>query len=288
MRMINRAAALAWLLLALALMAHAAGEATPPHGGLLQFVRALIEESSAARRVEESGNAAAKAMREQAREQHRKALAAHETGDHAGADALLAQASKLMFEAVRVADQDGAMDTKKARDFDSRLDSVEALSAAFERICDEKKCEAAMRGEVRRAVAQRVAKAKDLRRDGSVDTARSALDEAYVALKIAIEHQRDGDTLVRLLKFASKEEEYRYELDRNDTHKMLIRLLMEGKAGSEATSETRKFLDLAARFRAGAEREAAQKRFEAAIEALEGSTREYQRALRGAGIYIPG
>lgn len=288
MRMINRAAPLAGLLLLVGLMAGAAAEDPPPHGGRLQFVLALIEESSAARRVEASGNVAAKAMREQARELHRKALAAHAAGDHAGADTLLAQASKLMFEAVHLADQDGAVDTKKERDFDSRLASVEALSAAFERICDEKKCDAAMRGQVRQGVAERAARAKDLRRDGYIDKARPALDEAYVAIKVAIEHQRGGDTLVRSLNFSTKEEEYLYELDRNDTHKMLIRLLMEGKAGSDATDETRGFLDQAAVLRVRAEKEAAGKRFEAAIEALESSTREYQRALRGAGIYIPG
>ena len=49
-----------------------AAEAPPqPHGGRLQFVRALIEESSAARRIDSSSNTAAKARREQARELHR-------------------------------------------------------------------------------------------------------------------------------------------------------------------------------------------------------------------------
>ena len=38
---------------------------------------------------------------------------------------------------------------------------------------------------------------------------------------------RSGDTLVRSLNFASKEEEYRYEIDRNDTHQMLIKVLVE-------------------------------------------------------------
>lgn len=266
-----------------------AAEAPPqPHGGRLQFVRALIEESSAARRIDSSSNTAAKARREQARELHRKAVAAHEAGNHSGVDAQLDQASKLMFEAVHILERDGGAATKKERDFDNRLSSVEALSGAFERICDEKKCEKATRGEVRRGVDERVARAKDLKRSGGIDAARVALDEAYVALKVAIEHQRGGDTLVRSLKFANKEEEYRYELDRNDTHKMLIRLLMEGRTESDGMDDFGKRLDQAAVLRARAEKEAAEKRFEAAIEALEGSTREYQRALRGAGIYIPG
>jgi len=284
----KRVAVVVALLLAAAPMAGAVEGVGQPHGGRLQFVGALIEESSAARRVQASGNAAAMAKREQARELHRKAVAAHDAGDHAGAEAQLTQASKLMFEAVRIAEQDGSALTKKERDFDSRLASVEALSGAFERICDEKKCAAAMRGEVRRSVDERVAKAKDLRRAGGIDAARSTLDEAYVAIKVAIEHQRGGDTLVRSLKFASKEEEYRYELDRNDTHKMLMRMLMEGRTEASAADDYRRFLDQAAVLRSRAEKEAAEKRFEAAIEALEGSTREYQRALRGAGIYIPG
>jgi tetratricopeptide (TPR) repeat protein len=272
--------------------AGAAGEPADTHGGRIQFVRSLIEESSAAKRVMASQSAEAKARREQARTLHAEAVAADKAGDHAKAELLLGQAAKTMFEAVRLADHDGMGSgaAKMTKDYDNRLSSVDALLAAYDRICDEKKCDAKQRADTRRSVEAKLSEAHALRQRGDIPGARAALDHAYVALKVAIEHQRSGDTLVRKLEFKNKEEEYRYELDRNDTHRMLITVLLENREGSSgpASDTVRKFLDQASVLRAQAEKEAAAGRFESAIQQLENSTRELQRALRGAGIYIPG
>lgn len=257
----------------------------------LQAVRSLIEESSAAKRVQASPSPEAKAARERARQLRRDAEAAHTAGDRARADQLLAQAAQSMFEAVRLAESaqsDGSLAAKKAKDFEARLASIDALVAAHDRVCEEKRCPEAEQAEVRRQVAARVADAKRGRTQGDIDGARVRLDEAYVAIKVAIEHRRGGDTLVRSLHFKNKEEEYRYELDRNDTHRMLITVLVGDRSRAAAASVMQKFLDAGAALRAQAERDAAGGRFDAAVENLEAATRELQKALRGAGIYIPG
>ena len=282
---------LAGILMLVSLGANAAeqaGASAGTSGGRLQFVRSLIEESSAAKRIEQSHNADAKARREVARDLHRQAVAAHEAGDTARSEKLLNDASRTLFDAVHLAEQDGSFRARKEKDFDNRLSSVTALVAAYERICDEKKCEAAERSEVKRGVDDRLAESRKLRSQGDIDTARGRLDQAYVAIKVAIEHRRSGDTLVRSLQFKSKEEEYRYELDRNDTHRMLIRILAEDRVQGDAAATMQKLLEQAAALRAQAEKEAAGGQFENAIRTLEGATRELQKALRGAGIYIPG
>ena len=257
------------------------------HGGRLGHVQRLIEESSAAKRIEASGNKEAKARREEARSMHRQALAAHAEGNHKRADELLTQATRLMFEAVQLADSNGDVNKKKARDFDARVESVDALTTAFGRICDEKKCDPSERKQIVENVTEKVAQAKRLRDSGDLDAARTRLDEAYVAIKIAVEHQRSGDTLVRSLSFANKEEEYHYELDRNDTHQMLIKLLLEEGGGSKA-EDLQQFLQEAKTLRTQAEKEAGAGRFEAAVQSLENSTTQLVKALRRAGIYIPG
>jgi len=264
------------------------GAQTQSGSGRLQFVRSLIEESSAARLVAASPNAQAKAKQQLARELHRQAVAASHSGDQKKTEDLLTQAAKEMFEAVKLAEQDRGGENKKQREFDGRLASVEALSGAYDRICDEKKCESSERTEVKKSVDGRLRQARSLREQGNIDQARLTLDEAYVAIKVAIEHQRSGDTLVRSLQFKNKEEEYRYEVDRNDTHRMLIKLLLDDKSRGPPSTSTQKLLDAAATLRAQAEKEAAQGKYETAIQGLESSTRELQRALRGAGIYIPG
>lgn len=282
-------------MLAVSLWSGAAAAGAPDggdgHGGRLQFVRSLIEESSAAKRVAASQSVEARNAREKARSLHREAEAAHAAGDHARTDQLLGQASKTMFEAVRLAESaqsDGTTAAKKEKDFDARLASIEALVAAYDRVCDEKKCPDGERTEVRRQVGGRVNEARRSRTQGDIDAARSRLDQAYVAIKVAIEHRRGGDTLVRSLQFRNKEEEYRYELDRNDTHRMLITVLVGDKAGAAGAGTMQKLLEQAAQFRAQAEKEAAGGRFDAAVESLEAATKELQKALRGAGIYIPG
>ena len=192
-----------------------------------------------------------------------------------------------MFEAVQLAESNGEVSKKKARDFDARLESVEALSAAFERICDEKECDRAERRHVINTVKGKAVEANRLRVSGDLDAARVRLDEAYVAIKIAVEHLRSGDTLVRSLSFKNKEEEYYYELDRNDTHQMLIRLLLE-EGGRSKAANLKQFLEEAQALRSRAETEAAAGKFETAVQSLENSTTQLVRALRRAGIYIPG
>lgn len=278
----------AWGLCA-TLLAFAEEAAAPPvAGGRIQSVRSLIEDSTAARRVESSGNAPAQALREKARELHRQAAAAAQAGDKPRSEELLSQAAKQMFEAVRLVDAGPGAKDKKEHDYDSRLESVNALTAAHERICDEKQCERVVRDEVRRTVDDKVKRAHALRKQGDIDGARVALDEAYVAVKVAIEHQRSGDTLVRSLQFKNKKEEYVYEVDRNDTHRMLITLLLQDKNRDKPGTPLQTALEAAAKLRTQAEADASGGNYEAAVQSMEASTRELQRAIRGAGIYIPG
>ena len=120
---------------------------------------------------------------------------------------------------------------------------------------------------------------------GELAAATGALERAYLVAKAAIGSMRSGDTLVRSLDFASKEEEYRYELDRNDTHRMLLTMLVADPAKAErakAGAARAQSLRDAALGRAGAGAWAE------AVGLLEESTRELVRAIRGAGVYIPG
>jgi hypothetical protein len=120
---------------------------------------------------------------------------------------------------------------------------------------------------------------------GQLDRARGKLDQAYLAAKAGIGDLREGDTLVRTLKFESKEEEYRYELDRNDTHQMLVKVLMGEQTGE---ANVKAGLGQAATLRKKAEQQAGNKDYEGAIKTLEDSTRELVKVIRAAGIYIPG
>lgn len=257
----------------------------------IESVGRLVNSSSAAEKVAESGKPEALAMQREARKLQQAAEDAHGAGEFAEAKELLGQATRKMFEAARLAENGDNRIRKQQHDFDQRLASVDALLEAYERIGHEKQIDKQPVEETRAAINAKVDAAQALRREQKLEQARATLDEAYLSAKVAIEQLRGGDTLVRHLNFASDEEEYVYELDRNDTHLMLVDILLREKL-SNAKSGMEKlvaqFMDKAEQLRSRAEEQAAGGHYGPAVETLELSTKEIVRAIRSAGVYIPG
>jgi hypothetical protein len=255
----------------------------------LASVATLIEKSSAAKQIEASANPEAIALRGKARELRQQAEDGYKTGDYVNASRLLDQAAKMMFEGVRLASPEQVTGEKKQRDFDNRMESVKALLAAQKRISAEKRL-GAKGAETTNAIEAQIRDAAALAAAGKLDQGRALLDKVYLTTKLAVEGMREGDTLVRSLNFATKEEEYRYEVDRNDTHQMLIKVLLDEKRASNAglDNTVQKFMEQAAVLRTKAEGMASKKDFESGIKLLEDSTKELVRAIRSAGVYIPG
>lgn len=255
----------------------------------LASVATLLEKSSAAQQIEASANPQALALRGQARELRQQAEGAYKAGNYVNATRLLDQAAKMMFDGVRLASPEQITGEKKRRDFDNRLESVKALLSAQKRISAEKKL-GAKGAETSNKIEAQIREAQSLVAAGKLDQGRAVLDQVYVVTKAAIENMRDGDTLVRSLHFASKDEEYHYEIDRNDTHKMLVKVLLEEKRANNPGLEgmVQKYLEQAAVLRTSAEGLASKKDYDGAIRILEDSTKELVRAIRGAGVYIPG
>jgi hypothetical protein len=238
--------------------------------------------------VEASGADGARQHREKARTMHQQARKAYDAGDYPGAVKLLADAAREMFEGVRMAAPEQVTAAKKQRDFEARRDSVRALLAAQKRIVSEKG--AAAKGAESMAQVEKLLDEASRLAGSDLDKARSVLDQAYLLAKAGISNLRGGDTLVRSLQFASKEEEYHYEVDRNDTHKMLVKVLLDERRATQdgLDAKLQPFLDKSDDLRKAADAKATDKDFEGAIDMLEESTRELVRAIRGAGVYIPG
>lgn len=259
-----------------------------PAGERLATVRKLIEVSSGAKQVEASHVAAAVARREEARGLYQQALAAEQAGDSAKARELATAAVKTMIDAVRLAESKAVVAGKQEHDYQDRLASVRALKDAHERISAEKGTER-KDAELKTLVDGRIAAAEKARAAGNLVEARRLIDEAYTAAKASVVSLRTGETLVRSLHFKNKEEEYRYELDRNDTHRMLVQILLKDKMDDAATVKLiEPFLNKAAEIRSKAEQQAAAGDHAAAVGTLEESTKELVKAIRGAGVYIPG
>ncbi|OGS92301.1 MAG: hypothetical protein A2Z95_01205 [Gallionellales bacterium GWA2_60_18] len=257
--------------------------------GRLESVQRLLETSSAARQIESSKNPQAMALRDDARALYNTARDAYSEGSLHKANLLLNETTKMMFKAVSFAAPGEVTAKKVANDFKVRQESVQALLSAYKRIAAEKSATKGV-NETIAAVEKSVAIATGLADAGKYAEGRAELDRAYATVKTGVRSLRDGDTLVRSLNFASKEEEYRYEIDRNDTHQMLIMVLLDEKRAESPglDRQVSAFIAKARELRVSAESGAAAKDFAGAIKLLEDSTAELVRAIRNAGVYIPG
>lgn len=255
----------------------------------LESVGTLIDSSSAARQIDSSGVPAAREKRDNARLMHREAAATLRAGDLAAANKLLDLAAREMMAGVRLAKPEQVAGEKARRDFDARLESAQALLSAQQRITQEKSAGREAQ-DATRSIESQIAQAQKLAAASRIDEARVLLDRAYLTARVSIEAMRRGDTLVRSLHFASQREEYDYEIDRNETHRMLINLLLSERkdAAGAMPPAMQASVDKAATLRAQAQAQAARGDHAGAIQVLEDSTRELVRAIRAGGIYIPG
>jgi hypothetical protein len=190
-----------------------------------------------------------------------------------------------MMEGVRLARPEQVNAEKARRDFEARLDSTRALLTAQQRITQEKSAPPEAR-EATRGIQADLAAAEQLGRDGRWDEGRVRLDRAYLTARVSIESMRRGDTLVRSLAFGSKREEFDYEIDRHDTHLMLVKVVLADRR--DAAGAMQPFVERSGELRRDAERQAQAGDHAAAVKTLEDATRELVRAIRAGGLYIPG
>ena len=254
----------------------------------LVYVERLLTESSAAKRVEASGKPEAVRMKAEAQAHFDEAKALADSGDNEAAEGELREAIRLMTAAARAANGDSKVSQKQTDDYGSRKESVAALAKAHDRIATEKGMKD-MNTVLQQKVAADLAASDALLAAGNGDEARARLDATYESVKMSLEGLRGGDTLVRELNFETPQDEYYYELDRNDTHRMLVEVLLAEKMQASPMRKTADgFIATAGELRVQAEQAAGKKQFEEAIRLLEESTKEFIRAIRSAGVYIPG
>lgn len=244
----------------------------------------LLESSSAARQIDSSKAPEAMQRRDRARELHGAAKAALEQGNLEKASALLAESRSIFFDAVRFAAPEEVSAKKLENDYLLRLESVQALLGAYKRVSDEKSAKGV--SETVAQIEKSMAAAAVLAHERKFKEARVEIDRGYLVAKAGLTSLRSGDTLVRSLNFATREEEYHYEIDRNNTHQMLIKVLVDDKKASGEMVQA--YLSKGQALRIKSDEAASRKAYDEAVKLLEESTAELVRAIRNAGIYIPG
>lgn len=172
---------------------------------------------------------------------------------------------------------------RQQKEYAARKESTQALRDALERIAQEKNDDKA-KAEV--PLIDKLMRDADAQVAQDAKRGRAVLDHAYLRAKVQIERLRGGETLVRTLHFDSKGDEYHYEQDRNETYKMLIPMLVPN--GSAREAQLKDILERARTLRDTADGLAQRSEFDSALKVIDESTAEYQKAIRNAGVLIPG
>jgi len=276
----------ALLLLVLAHAVNAADvDSTDELAPRVAMVRTLLFDSSAARRIEASEDEPAKLKRQQAISIFEEAIV---PGDIDARKAKLNDAVALLYASAALVSDNSGSDQKYRQDLDRRQRSLDALLVAHERIMVEKGT-ADEHTSLLADIDADIRAVETLLSANKVDQAREHLDRAYEQTRLSVEQSREGETLLRELKFETPEDEFQYELDRNDTHRMLLTVLLQEKMKNERVKErVHAYVEEADKLRERATDQARDQHFDEAITLLERSTAEIVKAIRGAGVYIPG
>jgi len=247
----------------------------------------FLNVSSAAAKIKESESAKAKEQREKALAKYGEARAQAQKGDYAAASESLTQAWRLMYEAVNLVEESSSTHANKKRHFAARMESVKALLAAQRRVWEEK--HGTQKNAPAASAEKLKAEAENLLALDHVDEALAKLKEAYNKTTDSLIEMRQGETKERLLTFSTPEDEYKYEREKNLSLRALVDEMIEQKKPDEnAMARIREFVAEGERLTKGAESMAASGKFAEAMDEMGMATKEYIKAIRAAGVYIPG
>lgn len=256
-------------------------------GQNISAVERLVNESVAARQIQDSHNQQALDMHAKALEYLKQARQAQARNDAQGVAQALSNAKKTIFQAMRLVGKKVVQEDKRSR-YNKKLHSLKALLEAHHRIAAEKGNNASTT-EIEDHARTEMAKAQKHYDKGQLDDAQAMIDNAYLSIKLSLTRLRKGATLVRSLHFNTPEDEYRYEVSRNDTHNILINTVLKDKLSDPRLGKLMAIpMEKARQLRHQAELEAKNRQFKSAIKTMEKATSQLIRAIRMAGIYIPG
>lgn len=137
-------------------------------------------------------------------------------------------------------------------------------------------------------VSRLVQSARREQATGRSDVAMRQMKEAYVLLQSEIVRLRGGQTLVNTVSFDGDRAEYEYEVDRHDTHLLLVELLLnQPRTDPEQASIIRSAVDESMRLHWVAQKHAAAGEYRQAIAWLELASDRLARLIRSHGHDIP-
>ena len=244
----------------------------------------LVNDSPMSKRVVSSDDEEAKQQLLRAREMWQQAVEHNERAEYALAEGHINEGLKLMTRVSRkVKDEDRV---KKARVelYNQVRDHVDMFIEAFDRIAEEKGREHIESMLDKDKLDDIMASADSKFKEGDLVMANHLMRKAADIVDSALSDARHEDVLLRELSFENLEQEYAYEVQRNESYVMLIDLMQKKTAPSQASaSYVRKMVAANEKLREEADQLVKQGDLEQGITMLEKGTDKLSRALRVSG-----
>lgn len=248
----------------------------------------MVTGSASAKRVEESGNAEAIGMLNDARKQVDAAKATLAAGKLEDAMNQVNEGLRLMTAASRAitTESDMAAVNHKAK-YDELINSLNTYDGSYKRNVDRAaKMKQPLKSKLDEAEYGRLVKeGRSLGDKGDYAAANKSLTKAQAMITAVLTSMLDSTTVVYDATFETPKEEYEYELARVESYEELIPLAIEQRQPGESTLKMMdEMVKKAAQIKAEGVAIAAKGDYKMAIMAMDAAVSNLQRALRLAGV----
>lgn len=244
----------------------------------------LVHDSPTSQRIEDSENDEAKQQLKRSQEMWQQAVEHNEAGEYELAEGHINEGLKLMTSVSRTVKDLDRVKQARIELYKQVKEHVEMFITAFDRIAEEKG-EDQIRSMLDREKLDNIMySAESMYEEDELVLANHLIGQAADMVDNALSDARHEDVLLHELTFESLEEEYAYEVDRNQSYVKLIGLMQKKTTPSQASaSYVRKLVEENALLREQADALAGKGDLEQGISVLEKGTDKLSRALRVSG-----
>ncbi|HEY0721221.1 MAG TPA: hypothetical protein VGE50_08200 [Gammaproteobacteria bacterium] len=245
------------------------------------YAESVLMKSEGAKRVDASANDAARAKLAQARELYLQARRAHGEGRIEEAEKGLNESLRLATGATQMVPSQNNIDQQLRERYNDLLRQVKSYQdwhVDYKGVDPhEKEDQSKMEAEL--------ARAQLLAEQGQYQQANELLNNMLGILITKTNVAIGSKTVTYDLNFTSKEEEYRYEIDRNREYERLVPIALTQKPPAEAMKGLMdKMIDKALSLRKDSEAAFAANKVDDAIARMHESTEQFQNALKIVGV----
>ncbi|MDR9499661.1 MAG: hypothetical protein RI556_10840 [Hydrogenovibrio sp.] len=247
----------------------------------IDYAEQLLMHSTTAKRIEESKSEKGLAALQESRGLYQKARDSQSNGHHDQAESYATEALRAFTTAARFLAQPESIKVQRKEKYANLTKEIFSYLDWYETAPYVSKDQHEAINKARSAMAR----AKDLANENKFKQANQRLSQILEDVVELSNQSLENSTVISTLDFDTAEEEFEYELARNEDYEQLIPIAIEKKQPSSTRLMLMKrFEKKATEKRAEADQLQREGEFERAIELLQASTDQYIRALGIVGV----